>query len=37
MTAIVGDAGAPARGIFGQPKGLYYLARLPLGSRQNCE
>ena len=26
MTAIVGEAGVPARGIFGQPKGLYYLA-----------
>ena len=26
MTAIVDEAGAPARGIFGQPKGLYYLA-----------
>ena len=30
MTAIVGDivdeAAAPARGIFAQPKGLYYLA-----------
>jgi POT family proton-dependent oligopeptide transporter len=26
MTAIVGEAGTPARGIFGQPKGLYYLA-----------
>ena len=23
---LVGDAGAPARGIFGQPTGLYYLA-----------
>ena len=26
MTAIVGEGGAPARGILGQPKGLYYLA-----------
>ena len=25
-TAMVGEAGAPVRGIFGQPKGLYYLA-----------
>ena len=26
MTAIVDETGAPARGIFEQPKGLYYLA-----------
>ena len=26
MTSIVGETSAPARGIFGQPKGLYYLA-----------
>jgi POT family proton-dependent oligopeptide transporter len=26
MTAIVGEAGPPPRGIFGQPKGLYFLA-----------
>jgi hypothetical protein len=26
MTATVGEAATPVRGIFGQPKGLYYLA-----------
>ena len=26
MTVMVGEGGAPARGILGQPKGLYYLA-----------
>ena len=25
-TTLIGEAGAPARGIFEQPKGLYYLA-----------
>src|SRR4026209_537047 len=26
MTAMAGERGAPARGVLGQPKGLYYLA-----------
>ena len=33
MAVMVADAGAPARGIFDQPKGLYYLAATELWER----